>query len=259
MDRATGEIIIPAAPPAEPVMPVVAQSSLYRVFQRDLSPPWLQQEWGKQWQEELGAAKDRLVDWLVLAVRARFIAAAPDDALALIGQDRRMPRFPSEGANAYRARLLRAWDWWFRSGTREGMVRALALLGYQATIREPFPTLAIAPVWSDTDGVWRDDGVWRNDPWALFSLILRQGNPQYTAEFWSDDGVWTTDAPAWGGVISSSEIARILGVINGQKPAHTVCVSIIYVAGGVAWGEDTGPWTDDGPWSAGDVSVIYQR
>ncbi|PZA07751.1 hypothetical protein DNA98_05445 [Meiothermus sp. Pnk-1] len=211
---------------------------LYRAYQRDLSPPWLQQDWGRQWQEELGGAKDRLVDWLVLAVRARYITAAPDDALALIGQDRRMPRYPSEGADAYRARLLRAWDWWYRSGTVRGLENAMAILGYTAKIYELFRSIPAR--------------------WAEFSLTLRPTNPQSVPN-WADDGIWEDDGMLWGVQLSADERARILGVVNSLKAAHSVLAYCFYITGGAIWGETDELWQDDGVWDEGEIVEIYRR
>jgi hypothetical protein len=92
----------------------------YREWQRRLAPPWLQEGAGGRFLEGLGEVKDGLAEHVRQAVLARMIQRAPEDALALIGEERFLPRFPGEFTEAYRARLLAAWEFWRQGGRSRG-------------------------------------------------------------------------------------------------------------------------------------------
>jgi hypothetical protein len=108
----------------------------YKDLQRDLAPPWLQQRWGTAWLEAKGEEKDALIDLLVDAVLARFAKSAPEDALALIGAEHGIGRYPGEGLETYRGRVLGALDSWANSGRPAGIQSAFAGVGYEATVLE---------------------------------------------------------------------------------------------------------------------------
>jgi len=65
---------------------------------------------------------------------ARLIAYAPDDALELTGHERGLQRYPGEYPDAFRNRLLHAWEFWDRAGTLPGMLAALEHMGYGVRI-----------------------------------------------------------------------------------------------------------------------------
>lgn len=224
--------------------PPPPQTDLYRRFQRDLAPPWLQAERGRAFHEELGTSKDRLVDLLLAALRARVIELAPEDALTLIGDERGLPRYPGEDLEPYRKRLLAAWEFWRWGGTKKGIEDALAVLGYQAQAFELF----------------RAGGPWALYHWAEFNVILRPTAAAQPAPLWGDDGIWTDDGSLWGTQLTAAEAARILGVLNQVKAAHSVYNIVFYVIGGAIWGEESeGNWQDDGVWEDGEVIELYRR
>lgn len=95
--------------------------------------------------------------------------------------------------------------WWGRwsfgvlAGTKEGMVRVLQRLGYEAEVREgPFPT------WFDGNWLFGDyEGAFSGEAWAEFVVRLR---PQ--------------------GAFRQPERAYILRLIRELKPAHAVLRSL---------------------------------
>lgn len=54
-----------------------------------------------------------------------------DDALDATGADRGLPRGPAETSADYAARLLVAWEQWKYGGSHYGLLRALAIAGYE--------------------------------------------------------------------------------------------------------------------------------
>jgi hypothetical protein len=204
----------------------------YREWQRRLAPPWLQEGAGGRFLEGLGEVKDGLAERVRQAVLARMIQRAPEDALSLIGEERSLPRFPGELTEAYRARLLAAWEFWRRAGTLPGLVSWLRVLGYEAHVTE----------WS------------RYDPsiWAEFSLELWPYRPEFTTDQWDDEvGAWDDDTP-WDYTLNGVELQRVPALVREVKPAHTRVRSIYYIPGprdvwddGAVWDEDGDVWNPE--------------
>lgn len=59
---------------------------------------------------------------------------APSDALDTIGADRELPRGSGESDALYATRLLVAWEQWKYGGSHYGILRALAIAGFQDMI-----------------------------------------------------------------------------------------------------------------------------
>jgi hypothetical protein len=205
----------------------------YQDYQRDMAPPWLQGPIGAKWLEGRGAVKDQLVALLVEAVRARAVMRSPDDALALIGQERNLSRHPGESTEAYRDRLKGARSFWEMAGTLPGIELAMEQLGY---------TISIIYV--------------RNiDPtrWSNFIPVVRPGPKRYGAPLWDDDGLWEDSGQLWGTDLTAEEQDRIRYIINLVKPSHTDIDDVIFYAQrGALWGEE-GLWENDGLWEEADL------
>ena len=108
----------------------------YDQFQLGLSPPWLQRPVGENWATALGIAKDAIAEGAILAVKCRWLATCPEDALPLIGSERSLVRLPAETAGAYRARMANAWTAWQYAGTKTGLLTQIGLLGLPVSILE---------------------------------------------------------------------------------------------------------------------------
>lgn len=141
----------------------------YADWLQRIQPPWLHGERGQAWARALGSALDRAVDGAVEAVQVRHPSYAPEDVLALIGEDRGIPRLPSdEPLELWRARVRGAWDWWRWGGTRRGLELALARVGLPAEVVE-------GPFENYFDGSWHFgdyDGAFTGHAWAEFILRL---------------------------------------------------------------------------------------
>ncbi len=197
----------------------------YRDWQRLLAPPWLREGAGGRFLEGLGEAKDGLVEHTRQAVLARMIQRAPEAALGLIGDERLLPKFPNESVEAYRARLLAAWEFWRRAGTLPGLVYWLLVMGYDAHVYEHF----------------------RDDPsiWAEFSIYLWPHRPEFTTDRWDDEeGEWDDDTP-WDYALNAVELQRVPALVREVKPAHAKVRSIYYIPGPRDAWDDGGVWDED--------------
>jgi hypothetical protein len=198
----------------------------YREWQRRLAPPWLQEGAGGRFLGSLGEAKDDLAEAVRQAVLARMIQRAPEDALSLIGEERRLPRFPGEPVEAHRARLLAAWEFWQKAGTLPGLAIWLRAMGYEAYVTE-----------------W-----YRYDPsiWAEFSLYLWPYRPEFTTDRWDDGvGAWD-DGTTWDYTIAGAELQRVPELVKEVKPAHAKVRSIYYIPGPRDVWDDGAVWDEDG-------------
>lgn len=92
-----------------------------RMAQR--SPGWLQTSYGLSWMAGIGGGLDSILDGYKDAIKARFpeyAATNGDDyALAQIGADSSLPRYPNETDTQYGTRLKNRWDRYDRAGAAE--------------------------------------------------------------------------------------------------------------------------------------------
>lgn len=194
----------------------------YEDYQVQLMPPWLQGTKGRSFNESLGAVKDTLLEYLVTALSAAAIRYAGEEALYYIGKERGMGRAPGEALEAYRARLLAAWDFWRWAGTVKGMTMALEAAGYEVRIVEHYKTnMAI---------------------WAQFSVYLRSIKPEFTASKWGEGVLWGS-GDLWSGSLGGLEPARIMTIIQETKAAHAKPRNVYYFTSeynywgnGILWG-----------------------
>lgn len=98
-----------------------------------ISPPWLAAENAAGFVGVVFAlVGDTIAEGAELAARAPWLleATSPDDVLPLIGDERRMPRYPSETAAQYRARLHGAWNAYSFGGDESAIITQLEAAGF---------------------------------------------------------------------------------------------------------------------------------
>lgn len=185
---------------------------------RDRAPPWFQDAPVGPEIEAYGALADEHLEYVATALRARYAELAPEDGLNLLGAERNFVRYPAESLDAFRQRIIGAWEFWQWAGTEYGLGLALSQLGYNS---------AIVPVRS-----------YDNTRWSEFDVYLYAGTRSY-------DG-------------SVEEKNRILAIINQVKPAHTRLATLRYVPSGpLNWNPAGLTWNPPGQvWGAPPV-VLY--
>jgi len=185
---------------------------------RDRAPPWFQDAPVGPEIEAYGALADEHLEYVATALRARYAELAPEDGLNLLGAERNFVRYPAESLDAFRQRVIGAWEFWQWAGTEYGMGLALSQLGYNS---------AIVPVRN-----------YDNTRWSEFDVYLYAGTRSY-------DG-------------SVEEKNRILAIINQIKPAHTRLATLRYVPSGpLNWNPAGLTWNPPGQvWGAPPV-VLY--
>jgi hypothetical protein len=111
-----------------------------------------------------------------------------DDALAVIGADRGLPRGSGETSANYAARLLVAWEQWKYGGAHYGLLRALAIAGFAdfvvvqqngrySKLTGSSGTIADLTLGSLMNCVTRSNHPgwtfdWRDDFWTVFGVVF---------------------------------------------------------------------------------------
>lgn len=211
----------------------------FKRYQRDIAPPWLQENEGADFLEAMGEQKDDLSTLAQEAIEVTAPTIAPLDALGYLAAARNFVRYPSELLDKFRERVQLAFEFWLLAGTKAGLLLGLRYAGYNASIVEHF----------------------RDDPtiWSQFSVYVAPLSGARVTDRWSDDGSeWGEDGTRWGFGLYVDEPTKIRGIINQLKPGHTNLRELWYVNDFTDyWGPDGSTWGDDGTtWVDGPVTSI---
>jgi Phage tail protein (Tail_P2_I) len=204
----------------------------YVDFARKTEAPWLSRPVGGAFVEANAIVHDVAADGAREAVKARFIGLAPADALPYHAGERLLEQGAGETEDAWRARLLDAWDEWAWAGTPRGLERALELFYEPAAIYEAFD-------WYPGDPAW-----------ARFWVVLGpSGHPFGPTKKVGSGPAWKVGDGTLVGVTgaTSEDVARLRRTIKLWKPGNTTCADVIAAAGAPVVG--TG-------WHVGDGTVV---
>lgn len=208
----------------------------YDDWQVQDAPPWLVlDEPGQLWQRVLGLLKQAVLEAGKAAVKSRFAAAAPLDALPALLEDRALDPAWRETETSIRARIARAWSTWQKAGTVAGMAEAIQLAGYtNFQIRE-------RPL--DGTLAWFEFEIWLFTPFPWSDDYLADARWD-AAGIWEDGGAWSPDLPP-------EDLARVRALVKKWKPSHSKCRQIVIVHAGETWDATAPPGTWD------DAAVIW--
>lgn len=181
----------------------------------------------------------RHLDDAVVRVRAAakldLPADAPDDALERIGQDRVIARVPGESLDAYRARLVGAWESWSWQGTGYGIAVAVGLLGYGTplviTVRDYIIPGWPARQWAVLRLLFTGRASWGGARWGAFAWGARLVQP---IEALTDAEIRAQLVPVLRQWINSRDRVRDVIIASGAP-----------LWGRVRWGAFT--WGSPGP------------
>ncbi len=189
----------------------------------------------------LGLALDHVregfVRRLYLGMLARFPEAAPDDALALIGKDRRVIRGIDETNASYTVRLLA----WLTDRRTAGSPWAL-MKKLQEYIGggSSFRTVDARGNWFSRSAAgvetytlntlnWNWDSSVPSTEWSRFWVIIYPGTRfTTTGQLWDDGSVWDDTTKLWDLTGTADQHQTIRFLVADWKPAGTKCDTIIY-------------------------------
>lgn len=149
------------------------------------------------------------------AASATFITSAPADVVDKHGASRLLERLDSESTDAYRERIVAAWDFWSGVGTATGLQDALRLyIGC-----DELYLFAVQPNADDwTAGAAYSDEDSNADNWSRHAMAIGQPHS------------WVREAVGTGLVVgpdlmvglsmTESELKRIRRIYRKHRPAH---------------------------------------
>lgn len=205
---------------------------------RQETPGFLRTEQSSRWLGILGTQLDVVTEALI---RARCTTwplhpNCPEDALALLGSERALPRYPSETLPSYRQRLVDAWDTWSTAGSRTQLIQALEDWGFGAgsvhivsnedwgsaeDFTDPPNTL---PGWASPS---QDDEAAK---WARFWIYVESTGHNFTAANLFNDGTEFNDGSVFGvGGITRQEVVDLQQLIELFRPAHELPMAIVFL------------------------------
>lgn len=186
------------------------------------APGWLQGPHGAALLRLFGRSLDILLAAHKAAVKCRFVAVAPADALPHHGDARGLARYPGDTDATYRARLAGAWSFWQQAGTAAGILAALDACGFHNaavyTARGSAPP-SVSPWPPDSD-----TANWSRF-WVYLDVTADADNPFGWAPVAWGERDWG-DGWSWGSTATPGEASLVRGVIRTFKAAHEVCAGV---------------------------------
>lgn len=228
-----------------------------RLFRRFL-PAWATTGDGELVHYSIGATLDLWFERLREGIRARFPSHAPDDALSLIGKDRKIVRGIEEPRASYVERLIRAPDDHRTRGNPYALMRQLR--AYCQT------DLRIRTV--DRNGNWytiEADGTqtyhlaqgnwdWQGETtaqWSRFWVILYPPASLWTKQNTLGSGlILGTPGLTIGSSATPEQVRSVKQIVRDWKPDGTRCVRIILAFNDGDFDPlDANPPNPDGDWN----------
>lgn len=242
--------------------------SAIRTIRKTLAPRWLTEGEGELVGYSLDLVKDAFLARLFYGHMARFPqqgpdgSAAPSDALAAMGRDRRIFRAINETDASYAERLLPWLDNRRTTGNPFTLMKRLAEycgpLPSFRTVDDRGNWCSRAADGTETylldQGNWNWDGARPAGSWSRFWVIIYPNGLWTTGPgAWGDaaTAAWgAEDGIAWGSTCTSEQAATLRAIVADGKPAGTRCVNIILAFGAGSFApatpEPDGNW---GHWS----------
>lgn len=204
-----------------------------------ISPPWHLGPVAKKLRSAIMYALDGQVVIATEGVKARMPELAPEDALPIIGRDRRIVRGFLEGSASYRARLIRWLDDWRKAGSPYAIMGQVRGYTVPSTPRTRIvQTNGTVANWYtiETDGSteWHRANVtnWDWDggtDWSRFWVIIYSVSGPWVPEGdWGGAGeVWGDTSGTWGTSAMIEEVQSTQRIVADWKPATATCTNII--------------------------------
>lgn len=220
-----------------------------------ISVGFLRRFYGSRLMYSLAIQFDALIDWAVLAIKAKYPSKANPDALALIGNDRQIIRGYAETDDSFRARCVR----WIDDRRLIGGAVALAgqLRGYCGDLVQ-VRVVNNAGAWHSIgvdgsysyqapNGNWNWDG--NSAKWWRYWVIL------YINPIWQTAPTYGTGAgklhygteSAWGVSASPAQCNDLTRIIRAWYAAHARCSGVILAFDPASF-DPTAATVTDGDW-----------
>lgn len=193
-----------------------------------LSPTVLRGRYGRRLGGALALLFNSAAQGLVHALKAPWIRSDDGpayDALALLGSEMSLPRYPVESWGQYKARLDRAWDDWPFAGAESSLIGQLAAAGY------PGAQILFFPSAPGPHG--------EAEYWSQFWLYFPPGTHPVTGPGPAWDSFDWGDGTLYGPAgLTLEYVETLFAIIKKWKPGHWICRGIIFgLTGAAIWGQ----------------------
>lgn len=201
--------------------------SNFRELFTSLAPPWLRAYWGERMWGVYALMSDLITEGSAQAIKAHMLRedTSPDDALPLVGADRRMPRYDGETNLQYRNRMIDAWDAYELGGTAAAITGQLELFGLDNT-------RCISQ-----HGGWAFENPVDTTNWSRFVVIIEQTHPWTAGPGNYGTGLLYGSALTYGTDATPGELDTVLGIIKKWKPGHSKNPYVLVVLDGDYYGQ----------------------
>lgn len=215
----------------------------FRSFTADvLSPTVLRGQMGERLMVgTIGLIFDMIAESCRQAVKSWMITSRefPSDALPLMGEARRLPRYQNEGDDGYKFRIYHAFETWAQAGSPQSVKQHLELsFGVTVQIEE--------------NHTWNWDGDVSKHARAWF-IVRGHG---FGGANWGESGRTWGNTFTWGSNATLADVRDYRAVVHQWKPAH-VRPFIVMVFDEAGWDADTPPDGTWGPPNSRSTAAFY--
>lgn len=193
----------------------------YREFIRRLSPTVLSTGWGEKLQGTIaGLVWDAIMDGVTSATKSPWLSLLteqPADALPVVADERKLPKYVVESVTQWQARLLGAWDIWEAGGAQAEILTQLLAAGYDAEIHSPIDWPSRSPL------------GWYSQFWVFLKTPGPFGGPSLAGAAVEGQHLCGISGPV-------ERVEEVRRIVHDMRPGHVVCRSVIVLVSGTLCG-----------------------
>ncbi len=172
---------------------------------------------------------DVCADMLLRAAMSGMVTTpyCTEDVLALCGRERKLPRYPGELIDQYRARVYGAWDAWEFAGADAGIIGQMRAAGYApAQLLLQTSSGAEALYGQSINYIIPETGLPEASSFILI-LTAASGSPEATCPVCGDETI-CSESLVCGSMLSSDQVGLLSSIVKKFKPAEMICKAIYF-------------------------------
>lgn len=222
------------------------EATPYEIYQPAIAPSWAQTTKARRLLATSGAHKDQLARRVRESVKARMPGFAPPDALAALGSERNLDKYPGDSDSTFAQHIQAAWDIWQYAGTPKGVLDEL----FRAF--QPYTNWRL---------VTQRGRSWQRDADGTFSFVEIGALAFQPPNFWNTVQLWWYPPLPWGPPPSdgSIEAETTRTILSKWKGGHVKVDRIVLLdSTSQVWGQELQTWGQASlNWGAGATPAVY--